>query len=96
MARRIALAALVLVLAACSAPEKGTVYGRWFYPAHDWVQMTCSIYNSNGTCRMQIPTIQHEPARWQLGLRDGEEEGRREVTQHEYESCANGEHYPGC
>jgi hypothetical protein len=98
MTRRavLTLAALLLALTACAAPEKGEVYGRYFYPAYDWVQMICSAYNQNGTCMVNVPIIQHEPDRWQLGLRDGDDEGRRDVTRHEYESCHNGDYYPGC
>jgi hypothetical protein len=98
MTRRIALAvaALLLALSACSAPERGIVYARYFYPAHDWVQMICSAYNKHGACTVWVPVIRHEPDRWQLGLRDGEEEGSRDVTRREYESCRNNERYPEC
>lgn len=98
MARRIALAVatLVLALSACAAPEEGEVYARYFYPAYDWVQMVCAAYSQNGSCSINIPTIRHEPDRWQLGLRNGEDEGRRDVTQYEYEFCRNGERYPEC
>jgi ABC-type glycerol-3-phosphate transport system substrate-binding protein len=92
----LALAALALALSACAAPEKGEVYARYFYPAYDWVQMVCSAYNKNGGCAVNIPVIQHEPDRWQLGLRDGDDEGSRDVTQREYERCHNGDQYPGC
>lgn len=72
------------------------MYARYHYPAYSWVQMICSVYNKNGGCMVNVPVIQHEPERWQLGLRDGEEEGRRDVSVGEYERCANGEQYPEC
>jgi hypothetical protein len=97
MARRIvAVLVAVLAFAACSAPEKGTVYGRWYYPESQWVQMVCTAYAKSGACSFQVPVIQTDPERWSIGLRDGEEEGQRSVTEREYESCRVGDEYPDC
>lgn len=91
----VVLAAL-LMLTACAEPEKGTVYGRWFYPEYQWIQMVCSLYDKASNCVMQIPTIRTEPARWSLGLREGEDEGQRSVTEREYGRCQVGDRYPDC
>jgi hypothetical protein len=97
MIKKAALAALLLLAAACAAPEKGTVYGRWHYPESQWVQMVCSAYDSKtGACTFQMPVIQTDPERWSLGLRDGKEEGQRSVTEREYENCQVDDYYPDC
>jgi len=96
---RATLAATALIMAsvaACTEPEKGTVYGKWYYPESQWVQMTCASYRKNGTCAVQVPVIQTDPERWSIGLRDGEEEGQRTVTEGEYERCQVGDEYPAC
>lgn len=97
---RIALAILTLgfslLLVACATPETGVVYGRYHYPQSQWVQMVCGAYRANGMCQVQVPVIQTSPERWSLGLRNGEDEGQRDVTVREYENCQVGDRYPGC
>ena len=91
--RRLAVVALLL-LAGCSAPEKGVVEDKRYHQPYTWVDMVCSSYTEKGTCRMSIPVVRSEPARWELCLRDGEETGCRivdETTFHKYE---RGQMYP--
>jgi hypothetical protein len=97
MTKKLTVAALLLLAVACAVPEKGTVYGRWHYPESQWVQMVCSAHDpKTGACTLQLPVIRTNPERWSIGLRDGEQEGQRSVTEHEYEACQVGDLYPDC
>lgn len=94
MRKRVAGVLLALSIGASAAPEEGIVYARYYYPESQWIQMVCVAYNKQGLCSTQVPVVQTAPERWTLGLRNGEDEGERHVTEHEYNTYKVGDHYP--
>jgi hypothetical protein len=102
MKRLALLIPLVLLIAACGAPESGTVTDKRFTEAHMeyWTSMQCVSYRADGTCTMSMP-MEHEdwePDKWELRLEQCKNEGDckrgwREVTQSVYDDARTGYHY---
>ena len=90
------LIAAPLLLAGCSAPERGQVMARHYEAPYTWIQMQCAGYNSKGICTAYIPIFHNEPERWILTLRDGDDEGDRAVGKAAYPNCEIGSVYPDC
>lgn len=97
--KRIAIAALALVIAGCtSGPGHGKVVDRQYNP--EWVQ-SGSCNTSPGTkysppvTTCTGPTVY--PATWELRLNDGKgNEGWNEVSEHDYDKCQAQQTYPDC
>jgi hypothetical protein len=70
-ARRGLLAFVVATLAACGAPDAGTVTGHGHNGS--WVEMRCAVYGKNGLCTVYMPVT--HPEEWCLTLRDGDDTG---------------------
>ncbi|MDX3109691.1 hypothetical protein [Nonomuraea angiospora] len=87
---------VALALTACAGPDAGTVVSKRYEPAYDWTELTCASYRSNGTCALQVPNTRHEPERWVLVLRAGDDEGDRDVYREAFERCMPGATYPQC
>lgn len=91
-------AALVLSLVAC-APESGVVTGKRFQPERSWTttERECK-QRIAGTCKAWGTDTDdhHEPARYLLVLRSGDESGEREVPAEAWPLCEVGETYPAC
>lgn len=97
--RALAMLAVLVALAAvvsCSAPERGTVVSKRYEPAHEWTSTYCAAYTPKGMCSMWLPQTHHEPERWVLVLRSGDDEGDRVVYREAYERCVRGADYPVC
>ncbi|HEY6074340.1 MAG TPA: hypothetical protein VIV15_13365, partial [Anaerolineales bacterium] len=89
----IAGTALALTLVACSAPDHGTVVEKKYHESYNWMQMVCAAYGQNGICTVYVPVEHHVPERWELCLRDGDDEGCREVDQVTYHKYNVGDYY---
>lgn len=92
--RRILAMALLVLLAACSAPDHGTIYEKRYEAPYSWIDYQCVSYNKQGICTLRMPFTHYVPEYWYLCLRLGEDGGCRSVDQvtfHEYEV---GEEYP--
>lgn len=94
--RRLAVLVAALLLVGCSAPDHGVVVDKKYHPPYEWVQSVCMAHSAKyGYCTMTVPIIQHEPARWELCLVDGDEEGCRNVDETTYHRYAIGSTYGG-
>ena len=87
---------VALVMAACSAPEAGTVVSKRYEPASEWTSSYCAVYTPKGMCSAWLPQTHHEPEHWVLVLRAGDDEGDRAVYREAYERCMPGATYPEC
>lgn len=94
MKRILPLAAGLLLLAGCSAPESGLVYDKHYEPAYIYTDTICSSYNKQGICVLRLPMVHEVPERWRLCLRNGDDEGCRYVDQLTYHHYKIGSQYP--
>lgn len=90
----VVMMAAALLLAACSAPEKGIVTKKEYHDPYSWIQMVCGGYDSKGNCTVQTPVVHNEPARWEMCLKDGKDEGCRYVDETTFHQYKVGEYYP--
>lgn len=94
--RLLAAAVIVLAVAACSGPESGQDVRRHYEAAYDYWQNICVGYSSSGSCTVWVPILNHMPEEWLPTLRNGTDEGDREVTKQAYDACRPGSFYPSC
>lgn len=93
----------MLALAGCGSDvSAGTVAGKEFVPARDWVYLQPNYVTTCGgkplVCTPHlvgfIPIPMHDPACWRLTLKDGDSKGRVCVSREDYDRAALGDHYP--
>jgi hypothetical protein len=85
---------LTLILWGCSAPESGTVVNKKYHEPYEWVGSQCYVYNKNGVCTLTMPVVHHISESWELCLRNGEDEGCRNVDQITWHEYKIGDEYP--
>lgn len=92
-----ALITLVLAVAACGAPESGTVIGKHYTASWTTFNRQCVSFDKNGLCNNWILVPVTYPESWCLELRDDharDKTGCREVDETTYHDYEVGEHYP--
>jgi len=72
-----------------TAPVRGEVIDTEHTGAYTSVVNNCN----RNVC---TPIVTNHPESWSLRLRDGDETGWRDVSEHAYESCGIGDHYDRC
>jgi hypothetical protein len=92
--KRLLTILMLVFVAACSAPDHGTVYDKKYYEAYITTDWNCVSYDKKGFCNLRIPTVHHWPEHWELCLRLGEDEGCRTVDQITFHEYAIGSEYP--
>lgn len=89
-----------LLLAGCSDPPKqGVVVSIEYDAAHYDTYLYCGQYmtvNKVLTCMVWLPAQSYVPDNWSLKLRNGSDEGWRDVPKPVYEVCGMGTRYPDC
>ena len=102
MIRRLAASTVVavLLLAACSDPPKsGLVVSTEYDAAHYDTYLYCGGYVTIGsiaTCSVWLPAQSYVPDNWSLKLKNGGNEGWRDVPRPVYDVCDMGARYPEC
>lgn len=86
-----ALAVLVALLAACGAPDSGTVTMKRFTPGHTYLQRSCVLVAKVPVCHY-VPTWVGDE--WELRIDDGEDAGWTDVDQTTYGRVTVGSHWP--
>lgn len=85
------LAALALV--GCASLDHGTVTGKKYEPAYEYVDMICASYGKYG-CRGYLPYEEWEPQHWVVELKAGGDTGSTDVDQRTWDRLKVGEQYP--
>lgn len=83
---------LVLALAACSAPESGTITEKDHRDAFTTYTTQCSVYIS-GTCRSYTTVPVRHAESWRIRLCEGDDCGWRQVPESEWETIEVGDHW---
>ena len=93
MRRSIVALVAALALSACAkaGPPAGIVTDRDHTPMRVETHQTCTSYNTNGTCKVYIPTTVYHPEQWELKLRRENDEGWRSVSEATYHRCHDNE-----
>lgn len=98
----IALVAVAIGAAACGGPSSGTVTDRRYHRGYSYWATQCvpvSHYNGKTTSTTThcYPVRDYQPPSWGLKLRPVKgDPGWRDVDQHEYDLCIDGDEYPEC
>ena len=90
----VGLAIMSIILAGCSQMEKGVVVSRIHTPESGYWSSMCTAYNKAMQCTFSVPIYQTIPESFEFYLRDGDNEGYRDVTREEYNGYGIGESYP--
>lgn len=89
-----------LLLAGCSDPPKsGVVVSTEYDAAHYDTFLYCGGYITIGsiaTCSVWLPAQSYVPDNWSLKLKNGGDEGWRDVPKPAYDMCGMGTRYPEC
>lgn len=93
MRHTVAVLAAVVLLAACSGPESGQVIAKHYAAPYMTTTSSC-VWLKSGCHWITIPM--YVPESWSLTLRNGEDEGAREVYRAAFERCRQGDTYPAC
>lgn len=103
MKRYLILVFALLALAACGAPESGTVTAKQFEEPRTYIAFnsipngqTCYGSGTTQTCttnHIQVPYTVYDGPDWKIHLVDGDKKGWAYVTQDTYEHIAVGSFY---
>lgn len=91
--KKILMAALAVLLTACSQMESGIVVSKMYHPESGYWSSMCVSYGQYG-CTMSMPVYNTIPQSWEFALRDGDDTGYRDVTEQEYHEYKVGDRYP--
>lgn len=95
MRRTLALAAVAgaLLLAGCSAIDRGTITAKVVEPASTTIIQQCIAYNGKGVCTSWMPQVIHDDEDYRLDLRLEDETGFVYVTREAFDDYEVGDSY---
>lgn len=88
------IVAALVVLSSCSAPEHGLVIDKKYSAEWSYWDSQCMSYDKQGLCSLKMPILHTVPEAWYLCLRDGQDEGCRQVDQIDWHKYERGQQYP--
>lgn len=83
-----------LALVGCAQMEKGVVVSKVYTPESGYWSSMCTSFNKVNQCTFSVPVWNPTPETWEFYLRDGDDEGYRDVTREEYNAYKTGQIYP--